>query len=82
MLNIVTEIENILPVLGTGIMSADAYTTAICAWIPRLDNKLEPQFPESLQWLRKKQLSNGGWGTDKPIYAYGNILSTLPQLSL
>ena len=80
MLNVVKQIENLLPVIGTGILSPDPYNTAICAWIPRLDNELKPQFPECLEWLRNRQLSDGSWGTDKPIYSYGNILSTLASI--
>ena len=66
--------------LGAGIIKPVVYDTALCAWIPSLYNPTNPEFPECLEWLKTKQLSDGSWGSEKPLYIYGNILSTLAAI--
>lgn len=73
-------IKNLFERVGEGIINPVPYDTAIVSWIPKLDNTFEPEFPECLQWLRNNQLSDGSWGTDKPTYAYGNVLCTLAAI--
>lgn len=77
---IMKEIKQVVEKLGEGRVEAVAYDTAWVSRVPKIDNLTEPQFPESLEWLRKNQCEDGTWGTQTPFNAHGNVLSTLAAI--
>lgn len=70
-------LEKLTSELGKGLVLPVAYDTAWLARVPSFPNITEPAFPNTITWLRENQLSNGSWGTERPVSAHGNILSTL-----
>src|SRR5258706_6291254 len=66
--------------LGTGLVRPVAYDTAWDSRVQAADDPTQPAFPETLQWLRERQLKDGSWGTMRPFYAHGNTLSTLAAI--
>ena len=65
---------------GTGRTTPDAYNTAWVARVPAETNVSEPAWPEALEYLRKNQLKDGGWGDCYGYYAHERTISTLAAL--
>ncbi|MBN1311017.1 MAG: hypothetical protein JXB30_06320 [Anaerolineae bacterium] len=48
--------------------------------MPRVDHPDVPAWPEALDYLRKNQLPDGGWGEPHVLYAHERTLSTLAAI--
>jgi hypothetical protein len=75
-----SHIEDLVGMLGTGLIAPVAYDTAWVARVPQADDLTLPAYPNALDWLRKHQLPDGSWGTVQPFYAHGNTVSTLAAI--
>ena len=65
---------------GTGRTTPDAYNTAWVARVPAATNAGEPAWPQALEFLRRNQLQDGGWGDCYSYYAHERTISTLAAL--
>ena len=74
------KLASLMSKIGKGLVDPVAYDTAWIARVQKLDNPNEPEFPESLQWLRDNQLEDGSWGSKFPVNAHGNTLCTFSAL--
>lgn len=63
-----------------GWLATDAYSTAWVATVPDSQDINRPAWPETLEYLRKHQLEDGGWGEPKICYAHERTLSTLATI--
>ena len=66
--------------MDLGEISVSAYDTAWVGLVPSLDDPTIPQFPKSLDWIIKNQLSDGSWGDADLFLAYDRVCSTLACL--
>ena len=71
---------NSVPNFGRGLFSISAYETGWVAVIPSPTDSTKPAFPQSLDWIRKNQLSDGSWGAEYPDSAYNKVVSTASAL--
>ena len=62
--------------IGKGEMAGTAYDTAWVASIPDPEHPDRPAFPQTLEWLRLHQHSDGSWGATIEYY-HDRIISTL-----
>ena len=62
--------------IGKGEMAGTAYDTAWVASVPDPEHPDRPAFPQSLEWLRLHQHSDGSWGAEIEYY-HDRVLSTL-----
>lgn len=65
---------------GTGRTTPDTYNTAWVARVPAATNTAEPAWPQALEFLRRNQLKDGGWGDCYSYYAHERTISTLAAL--
>lgn len=63
-----------------GQLSLDPYSTALVALVPKSDNLNVPAWPESLDYLRRNQLIDGGWGNPHILYAHERTLATVAAI--
>ncbi|KAK6141460.1 hypothetical protein DH2020_024820 [Rehmannia glutinosa] len=69
--------RSILQSMGDGEISISPYDTAWVALVEDIHGGGSPQFPSSLDWISKNQLSDGSWG-DRYIFSiYDRIINTL-----
>ncbi|KAK6141392.1 hypothetical protein DH2020_024840 [Rehmannia glutinosa] len=69
--------RSILQSMGDGEISISPYDTAWVALVEDIHGGGLPQFPSSLDWISKNQLSDGSWG-DRYIFSiYDRIINTL-----
>ncbi|XP_071716080.1 ent-copalyl diphosphate synthase 1-like [Rutidosis leptorrhynchoides] len=68
-------IKTIIGSMDDGDISASAYDTAWVALVQ--DGNGHPQFPSSLEWIVKNQLSDGSWGDHLLFSAHDRIINTL-----
>ena len=66
--------------MDLGEISVSAYDTAWVGLVPSLDDPTTPQFPKSLDWIIKNQLSDGSWGDKDLFLVYDRVCSTLACL--
>lgn len=70
----------------TGMVLPDAYNTAWVAMVPTAanghltSNGREPAWPQALEYLRRNQLPDGGWGDKRLYYPQERTISTLAAL--
>ena len=66
------------PEFGNGRASPQSYTTA---WVARIYNrdKTGPEFPQSLDYIRRNQMRDGSWGVEK-FSIFDRIVSTLSAI--
>ena len=59
---------------GNGSATAQVYATS---WVARISNKDKnlPEFPESLDYIRRTQFDDGSWGSKKPLFILKTELS-------
>ncbi|MFK7804687.1 MAG: cyclase [Anaerolineae bacterium] len=67
-------IDLLLCKTGPGHNTVTAYDTA---WVARLGRLLPAVAEQAQRWLRVNQLSDGGWGMERPIYHHDRVLCTL-----
>lgn len=60
-----------------GRISVSPYDNAFVCLINDLEGGNAPQFPSSLEWIAKNQLSDGSWGDEHFYLAYDRLLNTL-----
>ncbi|MGF1506743.1 MAG: hypothetical protein GYB64_16115 [Chloroflexi bacterium] len=60
-----------------GRFSSDVYSTAWVAMVPDRFNSARPQWPAALDYLRRSQLPDGGWGAGEVYYAHDRTISTM-----
>ncbi|CAA3019718.1 copal-8-ol diphosphate hydratase, chloroplastic-like [Olea europaea subsp. europaea] len=60
-----------------GRISVSPFDTAFVCVINDLEGRNAPQFPSSLEWIAKNQLSDGSWGDEHFYLAYDRLLNTL-----
>ena len=65
--------------VGKGEIAGTAYDTAWVASIPDPERPDRPAFPQTLEWLRLHQHSEGSWGAEVQ-YSHDRILSTLASI--
>jgi hypothetical protein len=63
-----------------GLVSANPYDTAWVALVPDATDVKKPAWPQVLQYLRERQLVDGGWGSEDIFYAHGRTINTLAVL--
>lgn len=71
--------RSLLNQLDYKTFSTTAYDTA---WVCRVTDQPRsrcPSFPQSLEWLRRRQFPNGSWGSEIEYY-HDRILSTLSAI--
>ncbi|CAA0828100.1 Ent-copalyl diphosphate synthase- chloroplastic [Striga hermonthica] len=74
---LVETIKSMMQSMDDGDISASPYDTAWVALVADVSGGSGPQFPESLAWICRNQLSDGSWG-DKLIFSvYDRLLNTL-----
>ncbi|XP_057968002.1 ent-copalyl diphosphate synthase, chloroplastic-like isoform X3 [Malania oleifera] len=73
----VDRIRSMLGSMGDGEITVSAYDTAWVALVEDVNGSGAPQFPSSLQWIAKNQLSDGSWGDHLVFTAHDRILNTL-----
>ncbi|KAL1539761.1 Gly-Xaa carboxypeptidase [Salvia divinorum] len=61
--------------MGEGEISISAYDTAWVALVA--DGGGRPQFPSSLEWISRNQLSDGSWGDGRTFSIFDRIINTL-----
>ncbi|KAH9317871.1 hypothetical protein KI387_019640, partial [Taxus chinensis] len=77
MQTLISEIKSMFKSMGDGETNPSAYDTAWVARVPALDGSDRPQFPQTLQWILRNQLSDGSWGEELCFLTYDRILATL-----
>nr|QWV53998.1 copalyl diphosphate synthase-like 2 [Chamaecyparis formosensis] len=77
MRTLIDEIKGMFRSMGDGETNPSAYDTAWVARIPDVEGSDCPQFPQTLQWILKNQLSDGSWGEELCFLTYDRILATL-----
>ncbi|XP_052623499.1 ent-copalyl diphosphate synthase 1 [Lactuca sativa] len=73
-------VERIKVMLGSmdeGEITVSAYDTAWVALVQDIDGNGRPEFPSSLEWIVKNQLSDGSWGDHLIFSAHDRIINTL-----
>ncbi|KAI3841463.1 hypothetical protein MKX03_021112 [Papaver bracteatum] len=70
-------IKSRLSEMNDGEISISAYDTAWVALVEDMYGSGSPQFPSSLQWIIKNQLSDGSWGDQHIFSAHDRIINTL-----
>lgn len=60
-----------------GEITISAYDTAWVALVEDVHGSGAPQFPSSLDWIAKNQLSDGSWGDKELFSAHDRIMNTL-----
>ncbi|KAL4198430.1 hypothetical protein AMTRI_Chr03g45860 [Amborella trichopoda] len=73
----VERVKERLSGVGNGEISVSAYDTAWVALVPDMSTSGWPQFPSSLRWIAKNQLSDGSWGDSRIFSAHDRIINTL-----
>lgn len=73
----VNTIKSILCSLEDGEITISAYDTAWVALVEDIHAIGTPQFPSSLEWIAKNQLSDGSWGDNRLFSAHDRIINTL-----
>ncbi|KAL3846297.1 hypothetical protein ACJIZ3_003700 [Penstemon smallii] len=73
----IISIRKILSSIGDGQTSVSPYDTAFVALIKDVNGHDLPQFPSSLDWISKNQLSDGSWGDEHYFGACDRMLCTL-----
>ncbi|KAJ0970094.1 hypothetical protein J5N97_022971 [Dioscorea zingiberensis] len=73
----VSEVKTMLSTMGDGEISISAYDTAWVALVQDIHGSGAPQFPSSLQWIVKNQLSDGSWGDEYTFSAHDRMINTL-----
>src|SRR5262249_3714087 len=63
-----------------GWMGTDAYSTSWVAIVPDQTDPIQPAWPQTLEYLRRHQLGDGGWGDLQIYYAHERTLSTLAAI--
>lgn len=71
-----SDLRDLLSVVGGGRIEPTAYDTAWVARVPDLDDPDRPAFPQALDWLLTHQHADGSWGA-AVNYHYDRVLSTL-----
>ncbi|KAJ0970091.1 hypothetical protein J5N97_022968 [Dioscorea zingiberensis] len=74
---VVSEVKTMLSTMGDGEISISAYDTAWVALVQDIHGSGAPQFPSSLQWIVKNQLSDGSWGDEYIFSAHDRMINTL-----
>ncbi len=78
-MNLRAEIKKLLTEIGPGKMTNTVYDTA---WVARLIDLGEPMGERALQWLREKQLPDGSWGAEAPLYYHDRVICTLAAMNV
>lgn len=77
MANYTEEFRALLKDAGTSRISSSAYDTA---WVARL-GVLDGQLAEgAVEWLRERQLPDGGWGDADTLYGHDRFICTLAAM--
>lgn len=63
-----------------GLIAPEAYSTAWVALVPDVANPHRPAWPQALEYLRKHQLADGGWGESVIYFAHERLISTLAAI--
>jgi len=63
-----------------GLVSSNPYDTAWVALVPDATDAKKPAWPQALQYLRERQLVDGGWGSEHVFYAHSRTINTLAVL--
>nr|UNZ11787.1 ent-copalyl diphosphate synthase [Scutellaria barbata] len=74
---LVNLVRSMLQSMGDGEISSSPYDTAWVALVPDVGGSGLPQFPSSLEWISKNQLSDGSWGDTCTFSIYDRIINTL-----
>src|SRR5215510_15906512 len=64
----------------SGWLGPDTYSTAWVALVPDQNDPSKPQWPEALDYLRRHQLEDGGWGDPHIYYAHGRTIATMAAI--
>ncbi|KAI3472795.1 hypothetical protein Pfo_031124 [Paulownia fortunei] len=70
-------IRSMLQNMDDGEISVSPYDTAWVALVEDIGGSGQPQFPSSLEWISKNQLSDGSWGDRNTFLAHDRIINTL-----
>lgn len=63
-----------------GWLGPDVYSTAWVALVPDLADNTRPTWPAALDYLRRNQLEDGGWGTPHIYYPHERTIATLAAI--
>ena len=74
---LVAEIKAMLHGEGGLMITPSAYDTAWVARVPSIDGSARPQFPQTVQWILKKQLKYGSRGSESHFLLSDRLLATL-----
>nr|AZB50380.1 terpene synthase 1 [Mesosphaerum suaveolens] len=75
--DLISSIKSSLKTMEDGRISVSPYSTSWIALIPSIDGRQTPQFPSSLEWIVKHQLSDGSWGDALFFCVYDRLVNTI-----
>lgn len=71
------DFHSLLRKLGTNKMSENVYDTA---WVARLHEFAPDLSNRALEWISERQLADGSWGIEKPMYYHDRVICTLSAM--